>query len=306
MSSYDYYQINMGCALEVPSTVHCKDTNLVRYYAKYLLQKLMSVYKWTLPDSWDPDYFQYVLTTQGYIAVLNTPEFGVICQLARIGGYDIYYRPTTAMIANPIIGTLERQIRKDCALIKFEPDYSTPMDICMYYADLMAITAQGAAANIFNSKLAYVFACQDKASAESFKKAFDQINQGNPAVFVDKSLFTDANEVNWHEFQQNLNETYIADRILSDLRKIETMFDTEIGIPNANTDKKERLITSEVESNTIEVYSKAQLWLETMKQGIEETNRMFPGLNLGVELRYGGEPTNAGDNVDSRPVQLGS
>lgn len=304
MSSYDYYQINMGNALEIPSTVHCKDTNLVRYYAKYLLQKVLSVYKWTLPETWDYDYFQYIIATQGYIAVFDTPEFGVICQMARIGGYDIFYRPTTAMIANPIIGTLERQIRKDCALIKFQPDYSSPLDICMYYADLMAIAAQGAAANIFNSKLAYVFACQDKASAESFKKAFDQINAGNPAVFVDKSLFNDSGEVNWHAFQQKLNETYIADKILSDLRKIETMFDSEIGIPNANTDKKERLITSEVESNTVEVYSKVELWLDTMKRGIDEANRLFPGLNLGVDLRFGGVD-NASNNVNPGAVQLG-
>lgn len=305
MSSFDFYTINMSNALEVPSTVHCKDTNLVRYYAKYLLQKLLSVYEWTMPETWDHDYFQYILATQGYIAILETPEFGVICQMARIGGYDIYYRPTTAMIANPILGSLERRIRKDCALIKFQPDYSTPLDICMYYADLMAITAQGAAANIFNSKLAYIFACQDKASAESFKKAFDQINQGNPAVFVDKALFTDSGDVNWHEFQQHLSETYIADKILSDLRKIETMFDSEIGIPNANTDKKERLITSEVESNTVEVYSKATLWLETMKRGIDEAKSLFPALNLDVKLRFGGEADNAGNNVNSRPIQLG-
>ena len=75
MSSYDYYQINMANALEVPSTVHCKDTNLVRYYAKYLLQKVLSVYKWTLPETWDYDYFQYIIATQGYIAVFDTPEF---------------------------------------------------------------------------------------------------------------------------------------------------------------------------------------------------------------------------------------
>lgn len=303
--SYDYYQINIGNALlPIPNTVHCSDTNLVRFYAKYLLQKVLSVYEWNLPKEWDYDYFQYILVTQGYIAVFDTPEYGTICQMARIGGYDIYYRPTTAMISNPIFGTLERKIRKDCTLIKFEPDYSTPLDICMYYADLMAIASQAIAANLFNSKLAYVFACEDKASAESFKKAMDQINAGNPAVFVDKQLFNDSGDPNWFTFSQNLNETYITDKILSDLRKIETMFDTEVGIPNANTDKRERLITSEVESNTLEVYSKVELWLATMKKGIEEANTMFPGLNLGVKLRFGGAK-NASNNVDQGPVQLG-
>ena len=284
--TYDYYLTNMMDSTPSPATVHCKDTNLVRFYMKYLLQKVMSVFEWTLPDTWDPDYFQYTLATQGCIAVFNTDKFGVICQLARLGGYDIFYRPTYATISNPVLGSIERKLRVDCSIIKFEPDYTSPLDICMYYADLMAITAQAAAANLFNSKLAYVFACQDRAAAESFKKAMDQINQGNPAVFVDKSLFKDDGDPSWFTFSQDINSTYITDKILADLRKIETMFDTEIGIPNANTDKRERLITSEVESNTTEVLSKSELWLATMQRGVDECNAMFPGLNLAVRRRF--------------------
>lgn len=40
------------------------------------------------------------------------------------------------------------------------------------------------------------------------------------------------------------------------------MFDTDIGIPNANTDKRERLITDEVNSNNAETLSKCALWLD--------------------------------------------
>ena len=51
-----------------------------------------------------------------------------------------------------------------------------------YDADLLALATESLAVNITNSKLAYVFACQDKTVAESFKKMFDQINEGNPAA----------------------------------------------------------------------------------------------------------------------------
>ena len=65
-----------------------------------------------------------------------------------------------------------------------QPDYGSCWDIVSYYADLLALATESLAVNITNSKLAYVFACQDKTVAESFKKMFDQINEGNPAVFA--------------------------------------------------------------------------------------------------------------------------
>ena len=73
------------------------------------------------------------------------------------------------------------------------------------------------------------------------------------------------------------------------MRTIENQFNTFIGIPNSNTQKRERLITSEVESNNVEVFALPNLWLNTMREGIEKVNRMF-GLNISVSLRY--EPEN--------------
>jgi hypothetical protein len=68
------------------------------------------------------------------------------------------------------------------------------------------------------------------------------------------------------------------------MRKIENQFNTEIGIPNANTDKRERLITDEVNSNNTETGLRAEMWLEELKAGVEKTNAMF-NLNLSVDWR---------------------
>lgn len=108
-----------------------------------------------------------------------------------------------------------------------------------------------------NSKLAYVFAAENKAMAETFKKLYDQIAAGNVAAVIDKQLFRDDGKANWQMFNQNVGQNYIADRVLSDMRKIEAMFCTDVGIPNANTDKKERLITDEVNANKVETRSSA-------------------------------------------------
>lgn len=267
-----------------PSTVHCKNTYLQRYFRKYLLQKAISVFKWKLPEEWDEDYFKYILYGIGYIAVLETRTFGVICQGGALGGYNLYYRPSYIMITNPLIkGTITANIGTDCAIIKLQPDYSSIMDIIGYYADQMALAAEALGMNMVNVKTGVVFGARDKTQAESYKKMYDDLS-GNPATFIDKKLLDDTGKPNWFPFVQNMKEQYIASDILSDMRKIEAMFDTDIGIPNANTDKKERLVTDEINANNVETASKCELWLESIKKGIKQANDMY-GLTLSVDWR---------------------
>lgn len=63
------------------------------------------------------------------------------------------------------------------------------------------------------------------------------------------------------------------------------MFLTAIGIPNANTDKRERLITDEVNSNNIETMTLCDQWLENLQHGCKKVNKMF-GLNVSVRFRF--------------------
>lgn len=280
---YDY--INVANSMVKPSTVHVENTGLNRYFERYLLQKAISVFKWDMPKNWAKNYFLYVLYCWGFIAILDTGKFGVIPQACSLRGYNIFYQPTNAVVCNPLLPEIkEPEIGKDCTLFRLQPDYGGILDIVSYYANLMSLTAQGIATNLVNSKLAYVFGAENKAQAESFKQMFDQVGSGQPSVFVDKKLFTDEGKPNWFTFSQNIKENYVVPDMLSDLRKIETMFDTEVGIPNANTDKRERLITDEVNANNFETKSKCALWLENLQECCEEAKEMF-GIDISVDWR---------------------
>ena len=268
-----------------PSTVHCRNTRLQRYFRRYLMQKAISVFKWTLPETWDADYFLYTLYSYGYCAILNTDEFGVIPQWGALGGYNVFYRPTYVMITNPLIkGMKKPTIGVDCTVVKLEPDYGGISDLVAYYADMMALCAESIGINLVNSHVATVFPASNKSVAESYKKMYDKIASGDPAVVVDKNLFNDTGEPTWTPFQANLSQEYIADKILADMRKIEAMFDTDVGIPNANTDKKERLVTDEVNANNVETATRCEFWLEELKKACEETKKMF-GIEFSVDWR---------------------
>ncbi len=269
-----------------PSTVHVHDNALSRYFRRYLLMKAISVFKWKLPDNWDSDYFLYNLYCRGYVAVVNTDKFGIIPQHCGLGGYGVFYQPTYAIISNPLLsGILMPKLGIQTELIKLNHDYGGILDIINYYGDLMALSAETAGTNLLNCKLAYVFAVGSKASAESVKKLYDQIASGEPMSVFDKSLLTDDGKLPMQMFNQNLKQTYIAGDVLSDMRKYEDDFLTLIGIPNANTDKKERLITDEVNSNNIEVKCLADEWLENLKISCNKVNNMF-GTSISVDYRF--------------------
>lgn len=246
----------------------------------------MSVFEWDLPETWNKDYFLYVLYCWGYVAVINTDKFGVIPQGCGLKGYDVFYAPTHAVIANPLLsGILEPRIGTQCELMKLQPDFSGILDLVGHYAEQMALASQSVSVNLLNSKLSYVFTAKTKALAESLKKMYDQIASGEPAVVIDSRLKNAADgEETWKAFEQNVGGNYIVTNLLADLRKIEAMFDTEIGIPNANTDKRERLIQDEVNANNIETYSKCAMWLENLQDACKRVNDMF-GLNISVRWR---------------------
>ena len=63
------------------------------------------------------------------------------------------------------------------------------------------------------------------------------------------------------------------------------MFDTDVGIPNANTDKRERMITDEVNANNIETLTRCELWLEELQKSCKNTENMF-GIDIQVDWRH--------------------
>lgn len=286
---YDYVQENWWETQVSPSTVHCKNTLLHGYFAKYLEQRAMSVFKFNMPEEWlqGHDFILYVLFRRGFFCVTELPKFGVVPINCTLKGYGFYYQPTDVIIANPALTqAYEKHIGTECALIRLKPDYTGIWDIVSYYADQLALISESVGVNLINTRLTYVFGSKNQNHADSFKSLYDMIAGGNPAVFYDKRLLNEDGTPNWQLFEQNVGNNYLVTDLLSDYRKVVADFDSMIGIPNANTDKKERLITDEVNANNQETYSLSDIMLETMQRGVDEAKKLFPTLtDFSVEYR---------------------
>lgn len=302
---YDYANTVDGTVM--PSTVHVQNTALARYFQRYLLQKMISVFKWKLPEYWAEDYFKYVLYCYGFIAVINTDKYGIICQQCGLRGYDVFYRPTNAVITNPLINrTLEPRIGTQCTLIKLQPDYGGVLDLVTYYADQLALLATAVAVTSLNSKNAYVFAAADKAVAQSIKKMYDSLASGEPATVVHQKLFGDDGKLKMELFGGGGQSTIIND-LLQAMHTLENMFDREIGLPVMPQTKTERNLTGEVKNNNINSVSKIGMWLQELQKSCAETEKMF-GINISVDWRNPPEIGGAheSDNQPSRFIDISS
>lgn len=309
-----WIQGNLITNIESPSTTHCKNNILVDYLARYMIQRVMSVYKFELPDEIDSRYFKYMLFVNGWIVLTNTPQYGPIAYYASLSGTDMYYRPKKATItlndSDKGGSTFERTLigpKPDAVILSLQENYSSIMDLIYFYAERLALLFEAFDVNIINSKLAYIFGTDKKAVAETFKKTYDNIASGQPAVVVDKDLFTEDARPLWQTFFNNLRANYIGGDLMLDINKVLRAFDTEIGIANANTDKRERVTTDEVNANNVEALSRVEMWRENMQACFDRAGALIEGwqgasVSLRVpDLEYFSEEVNTNGQYENDP-----
>ena len=282
---YDY--INTYDSTQQPANMHILNTQTGRFYQRYLLKKALAVFKWTLPAWWDENYFLYVLYCRGYAAIFNSKKFGVIPQECGLKGYNVFYRPTDVIIANPLLHDVRSlSIGKDAVLMQLQPDYCGVLDLCGHYAEKMALASSAINQNLWHTKISTVFFAGSDAEQQSIKKAYDRMTDGDPMIVVNKNLRDADGNLKYEVFNRDVKQSYVIDQLIADLRKIEAEFDTRIGVPNANTDKKERLITDEVNANNVETHILADMWMDSIQDGIRQIKDLF-GLEIKCEWRYG-------------------
>lgn len=276
-----------------PSDVDGVMNTSAYYYRIYLLKKLFGRFIFTgIPEGWDEDYMLETLLMEGFFCVTDT-EAGILPLKCGLSGINVFQKPTTAVIANPVLGNFERTIDVNCVVVQLQPNYEGVYPLINRYATMLAMCDSSIAVNLMNTKTAFIFGASNKAQAETFKQMYDKISCGEPAVYMKDGL----NDENFFPLQVKNN--FIADDVQILKRKIINEFLTEIGINNSNLDKRERLTDNEVEANDQEVISNIQCWIDNITWGIRKVNQMF-NLNITFVIRDFGGKEKKDESAESR------
>lgn len=288
----NYNQINVGAGTYAPSPVKSYNNRTFAFWIRALFQRITSVIEFDLPEEWQgsiKDFFLYCMYKYGFVAVFDSDEFGISFQPCTPSGYNFYYQPTKAVVANPLYSsTLE--IGKECELLKLTPDYCGIWDIIEYYAERFSSLDNAINMSLINCKTPYILGAKNKTASSALKKIFDKVNRGDPAVIFDEKLINDPNTKDTPfqliELLRNPKEAYLTTDQLMDFQTILNNFDAEIGIPTVPYQKKERLVAEEATMRAYDGCARSLTWFNTLTTSIAEVKKLYPDIILDARLHY--------------------
>ena len=284
---FDERYIELLENMKVPNTYWKNKSIEYRYWFRSLLQKMDSALIFDgLPENWSQDFFLFCLWALGYVAVFDTARWGVAFQPCTLSGFDFYYQPTKAIVANPLYQK-EFNIHKDCEILKLTPDFRGVFDIVDYYATQLAEASKGINVGLINAKMPLVLTASNAAQAETLKKVYDKVQAGESLV-VWKDLTDQFSEViprkdPFEVWNQDYKQTYIVTNLLTDLQTVLDSFYMEIGLPVSTVDKKAHMLNAEANFNEAQSQARISCWVQTLDESFERINKMF-GLNLSVQM----------------------
>lgn len=290
----------MSKPYKYPTTLHEKDNLAFFFYRDKLLKMAFSIFEFKIPDTWDKDFFLENLFTNAPLCVTDS-EYGVMPFVGSYSGINVFGKPTNFNVINQALReNIYATIGKDCELIHLgfmHGTFNNINELVERYAIQLAECDASMTSTLVNSRVAQVFSASSTSQLKTAQKLYDNITRGEPAVFLRKTPDEDMQ----HVIFNNVKQTFIGAELQDFKRGIMNEFLTELGINNSNTDKKERLISDEVNSNNKELNSNIYAMFEDLKTCVNKVNAMFDlGLSVSLNLKVlgGGDNGSESDSVD--------
>lgn len=270
-----------------------------RTYTDYFYRLMLiarSLFKWEgLPNGIDEKWIEKYLFYEGTCVFYKDLNLGfMVTKWSTEGTLNAYDEPTT--IRPYATNTMELNNgelldnNENCVIIRNNDDMiPTFPTIQLYSADLTNIK-RTIDTNISVQKTPTVVTCTDKQKL-TFKQAIKQRDENEPVIYGDKNI--DINSIN----VLNTSAPIVFDKLQIQKNNIWNECMTFLGINNANTDKRERLVDDEVQANNQLIKANEDVMLKAREKACELINNMF-GLNISVKRRTDLKMANMEDNDD--------
>lgn len=265
-----------------PTEVHAQNTLRVDFYKSFLWRLFLGSVRIKVPAKWSIDFFRAVLLWGGAIGVTEL-EGAIIPFAYSVLTRNRWHYPITVQATGELADKIhERTVGEDCELIYLEsanfPNCVYSMGVESYieiYAQKLANCDGAIDTNLFVTRTPWVFGVEDDNDVQNMKALVNRIFSGAPAVYYKMGRKVNPNSKDLPILKIPAKENFITLDTQTAKRAIIDEFLTGIGINNANTDKRERLITSEVEANDAEINAAIALWQDNVNRGIEKVKALY-------------------------------
>ena len=291
-NQYRYFEPKIGKSLITDKS------KSVSQYVNYMLARTQSMFKYNgLPDTIPQRMLELYLQTNGN-CIWAEHDGKLYVFTGGLGGFpDEYYRPTTAVIANPALKLSKTfEIDKDCVLMLSDSLMQGLIPMFERYAIQLAendITIRVADINI---RLVNLISAQDDKTRNSAIEYLREIERGNLGVVAENAFMGGI------KLQTNsgVNSNYIS-QLLELQQYLKSGWYTDLGLQSNYNMKRESLNSAETQMDREILLPLIDDMLNQRKIALEQVNTMF-GTNITVELNSAWKPddsTQCGNDTDT-------
>ena len=215
-------------------------------YDRYKMLAL-NMFRWEgLPDTIKSRHIENSLYHNGLCIIINDENLGFISVPCNYGAnLNINNEPTEVITTGyNYIKTIKYMSDKEkdkCQLILNNDLGIGNKEYIEYFAQKMYEVDTVIRANINQQKYPWFIPCEPKLK-NSIKLMFEKVDNLEPLILADKSIITEGIQV------LTTNTPYVADKLNEYKFELEREILTFLGLNN-NFEKKERLLTNEIDSN---------------------------------------------------------
>ena len=255
-------------------------------YFNRLVELSVSMFEWQgLPETIDPRYLELHLFQNGSVVYFRDEVMGDLClDCIANGQFDVYGNPISRR-AYSSYNQYQKTLNESDSVIIWNNYLRQPsvLDVKMFAKRLYNLDRIiDVNANAQKTPVLVQGTEKQRLTLVNLYKEFD----GNaPFIFGDKNL--DLNSLR----AISTNAPYVADKLYQLKTQIWNEALTYLGISNLNIQKKERMITDEVQRNQGGTIASRYSRLEARREAVDKINRMF-GTDISVDYREDFQITN--------------
>lgn len=236
-------------------------------------------FRWNnLPEELDSHIIEEYLFNCGQVAFFYDKEkSGYLClPCTQNGQLNVYGEPLAFQVTG--VDYAESLKRDDMVWIRNNDHCSPTIKQVEFYTDWIDDIERTMRKNLKQLRQPDIVAT-NKNNEFSMRVMWEKVEEGEEPIFYDKDSFRG-------EFPIQVLKRNVTNNLESlQKNKDDVMFEllTFLGINNANTSKKERMIVDEVNVNNIHILMNLDIEYKNRKIACEMINKKF-GLNVEVEM----------------------
>lgn len=269
-----------------PYDVHGVCNRETDHNRRYLYQVLYSVFDLGLPKEWRRGgYVRFWTFTAGSYAVMYTNEFGWVPMPYAWRDTDYFFFPRQITGYNV---HLKREVTGivgvNCEIVYILDDLFGLDQTITEYAARLSNVDKAFDVNLMNSSFALTMPVENDKQAQEIRRVYSRATMGFPFIPVIKNLFKNGRPA---PLIENAKSNFAAVEIHQARRAVVNDFLTEIGVRNANYEKKERLNSMEVSENNDQTSAQARVILDNLNECYDRVREVTRGeIDMRAKLNY--------------------